>query len=69
MALLARIVLAATCLSLARSACENLLAQDFAFHGGSFKSYSKDHAQQDFPSTKGPYKMVMGGEQGTPLTT
>jgi hypothetical protein len=60
MALLARIVLAATCLS---------LAQDFAFHGGSFKSYSKDHAQQDFPSTKGPYKMVMGGEQGTPLTT
>jgi hypothetical protein len=69
MAFVAWIALAAACLSFARSACENQLTQQFILYDGSSTLYSKDHAQQDFPSTKGPYKMIMGGDQGAPLTT
>lgn len=68
MALLARMVLASSMLSIVHSACENLLAQDFALYAGGSKKYSVDHAKQDFPSTSGPYKMIDDADHGVPLT-
>lgn len=56
-------------LSLARSACENLLGQDFSFYSGSSTKYSKSLVQQDFVDTHGPYKMIEDPDQGIPLTT
>lgn len=69
MTLLARIVLACSMLSLAQSACENMLGQDFAFYGGGSTKYSKSLVEQDFPNAKGPFKMIDDGDQGTSLTT
>lgn len=69
MAALAWIVLVFSILGLAQSACENLLAQDFGFYTDGSTKYSKSHAEKDFPSTKGPYKMVEDGDQGSGLTT
>ena len=32
------------------------------------QTYSVDDAVRDFPATKGPYKMISGGDQGEPTT-
>lgn len=47
--------------------CPNLLRQGFTARKRPVK-YSKAMAQQDFPNTRRPFKMIAGGDQGSPLT-
>lgn len=47
--------------------CPASFAQAFN-HYSSDQTYSKDAIMRDFPSTRQPYKMVDGGDQGVPLT-
>eukprot|EP00892_Ulva_mutabilis_P009445 jgi/Ulvmu1/6873/UM031_0078.1 len=50
------------------SGCTNLLDQSFTPRRKQAQ-YSKAMAQQDFPNTQRPYKMIVGGDQGSPRTT
>jgi hypothetical protein len=52
----------------AEAGCTNLLTQGFEPYGKA-EQYSKSLVQQDFPSTKGPFKMIEGGDQGSPTCT
>lgn len=64
--LLAALFLTLVCQTWA-SQCKSLLAQGFGPRRSRAR-YSKAMALQDFPNTKRPYKMIVGGDQGTPLT-
>jgi hypothetical protein len=51
----------------AQSKCETAFIQGFNPYNEK-RQYSKDDIARDFPTTKGPFKMVESGDQGSPTT-